>query len=773
MSTSPSPKKKTSFNVEIGDRGSDNKQIFDLNEIFHIDLSYNFDLLKNLLSTIIKNQKLKDDKILDLENQLLDLRISLNEENSKNLDKSKESKNKQTPKKEIKENIDISTPEIILHQLKPPTKEIILEESNENPEIVNKIIQNIKGINEYMNETYKIIPDLQKSLQIENQKRKSLEDIISQLKDKIGKLEKKNSEFDKKIKEINSKTQDINMADILKSNISDMENEEGKNLTIKLITQMENNINGKLKITEGRLNKLEESNFKTTKEIQNIKNAQDLNKRNISLLKQNHENMIINIKNIENKINKIGPEIEQKIETETKIIKKEKKEKEEIEESSPKKEEKEKRDSFGSFSKKSETPILDLENNEKIKEIISRISDLEKNVKILPNQMGIEQIKLDISTLKSAIRNCALVNDLKESKEKEEDIQKQLNFIKEQFEDYISNNADHEDLQNIKRKMELLNSKVHELEENYQLLGNKLNVNNKNKTNITSYDKYLETQIFDNFKSQIIKEFSSVNDNFTHLRRLIDNILESLKNKPSYRDIKALEEELNLKYEELKVASSKKFAERIETTKNFKYLDTQIKNILQIYIKKEKRSENWLLAKKPITNLCASCEAYIGELKDNNSYQPWNKYPLKDPNDKIYRLGNGFSKMLQMVQLDENDKKNIGMITQQNNNEFIIGNKILKLDKIDSNFNNEINIGHIKTEINNNNKNLPKIKGNNTATNFSKKNINENNNNKNKQGNNLMKENENIDLIDKNDIISDEDEENKPKIMKITKINKE
>ena len=68
---------------------------------------------------------------------------------------------------------------------------------------------------------------------------------------------------------------------------------------------------------------------------------------------------------------------------------------------------------------------------------------------------------------------------------------------------------------------------------------------------------------------------------------------------------------------------------------------------------------------------------------------------------------------------------------------------------------------------------MPKIKGNNTATNFSKKNINENSNNKNKQGNNLMKENENIDLIDKNDIISDEDEENKPKIMKITKINKE
>ena len=165
---------------------------------------------------------------------------------------------------------------------------------------------------------------------------------------------------------------------------------------------------------------------------------------------------------------------------------------------------------------------------------------------------------------------------MKESKEKEEDIQKQLNFLKEQFEDYISNNADHEDIQNVKRKMELLNSKTHDLEDNFQIMNTKLNTSNKNKVNITSYDKYLETQIFDNFKAQIIKEFSSVNENFTHIRKLVDNILEALKNKPAYRDIKALEEELILKYEELKVACSKKFAERIETTKNFKYLDAQM-----------------------------------------------------------------------------------------------------------------------------------------------------------------------------------------------------
>ena len=632
-------------------------------------------------------------------------------------------------------------------------------------------------MDEYLNDTYKIIPEMQKSFYFQKGKIQTFDEFLSQFGERVDEIEKKMEDLEKKLTETNNnKPSDVNMAELLKANMGgDFDNEENTNVVINLITKLEAKINNKQKMTDDRLNKIEENNFKSQKEIQNIKNAQDLNKRNINMLKQSNENMITNLRTMESRMKNKSPEIEQKIEIETKeskIIKKEKeKEKDDIEES-PKREEKERKESFLSMTRKSE-PQIDLENNEKIKEISSKISDIELSIKKIPNQLGIEQIKLDISALKSAIRNCALINDLKESKEKEEDIQKQLNFLKEQFEDFISNNADHEDLQNVKRKMELLNSKVHELDENYQLLSNKLNINSKNKTSVTSNDKYLETQIFDNFKSQIIKEFSSVNDNFTHLRRLVDNILESLKNKPSYRDIKALEEELNLKYEELKVASNKKFAERIETTKNFKYLDTQIKNILQIYIKKEKRSENWLLAKKPITNLCASCEAYIGELKDNNNYQPWNKYPLKDPGDKAYRLGNGFSKMLQMAQLDENDKKNAGMATQQNNHEFNIGSKLLKLDKVESNLNNNVNLGQIKTDLNNNNKSLPKIKGNNTMTNFTKKNNNTVENvGKSKKGNNLLKEIETSEQLDMKNY-SDDDEDRQPKIMKITKIIKE
>ena len=120
MSTNPKKiqsGKNDKFNVEIGDKASDDKQIFDLNEIFHIDLSYNFDLLKNLLSTIIKNQKLKDDKLTELENQILDLRIALNQDPNK----IQSGKKDQTPDKEKeKGNYDDQSLKFVL---KPPKKE--------------------------------------------------------------------------------------------------------------------------------------------------------------------------------------------------------------------------------------------------------------------------------------------------------------------------------------------------------------------------------------------------------------------------------------------------------------------------------------------------------------------------------------------------------------------------------------------------------------------------------------------------------------------------
>ena len=602
---------------------------------------------------------------------------------------------------------------------------------------------------------YEVFPQMQKIVLCSTEKINIIEKILSDLEDKVNDLTRQNEEMARR-------NQGLNITDILKGNSGNLEGlnlngEEGNNILLNLISSLENKMDSSSKFTEERINKLEESNYKLQRETRDLKNAQESNRRTLNILKETTEDIILNLKNLHEKIKDTSSDLDKNLEMKMKSLQKDE------QKFDSKLEDKDNKDGKDLANSSGTERILDLENNETIIEIKKRISDLEKIVKQMPGHMGIEQMKSDISALKSGISNCAQSQELKDAKEKQDEMQRQLSFLKDQFDEFVSNTADHDDIQNLKRKLEFLNGKFQEIDTIQQDILTKMSKSVITKTHNITIDKYLDIQRFEDFKAQIIKEFTSVNDNFTHLRRLVDNILDTLKNKPSYRDIKALEEELLVKFEELKVSCAKKFAERIETTKNLKYLDQQIKNILQVYIKKDNKSDNWLLAKRPLNgNLCASCEAYIGDLKDNSLYQPWNKYSLKDSNDKFYRLGNGFSKMLQMVHSDENDKKNLATVPHQNSNNDL--NNLVKNDKLDGNLNTitNMNMGPIKTDNNNSiggNKSLPKIKPNNTGSNFVK-------------GNNFrIKKN-----ISENDFPPQSPSENaasneeKPKITKIVKV---
>jgi hypothetical protein len=124
--------------------------------------------------------------------------------------------------------------------------------------------------------------------------------------------------------------------------------------------------------------------------------------------------------------------------------------------------------------------------------------------------------------------------------------------------------------------------------------------------------------------------------------------------------------------EELKITANKKYADKNETGKNIKYLDSQIKHITEVYIKKMDKGDNWLLASKPFGGYkCASCESYLGDLSDKTQHLPWNKIPVRDPSERLYRVGNGFSRMLQMLNIDNvnkhSDHEDMG-VTSYNNN---------------------------------------------------------------------------------------------------------
>ena len=619
---------------------------------------------------------------------------------------------------------------------------------------------------------------------------------MSGFESNIQSLIKLINEHDNSLKDIQVKLKDFNIFELFKSIGDNSENGNNTNIFSNLIDNLDKNMNEKIKIIEEKMSKNDESTFKMVKDVQNVKNAQDLNNRNIENNKKIIEEIYIKVRDIEQKLNYDINEPTSKNKNLELILKKNSNEnknqklenKQNLTEDNNQNKKVKDINSNVNFNNNNINEVINKNIDEKMKEIIKKIIEIEKNFKFLPNQSWVEEMKNEINNIKESTVNFALNSDFIETNNKNEEMRKEIKFLREQYEDLSNNQVLNEDIQSLKRKLELFNNKIQEMEEFYENLENKLNANINSKILINENNKKVsETKKFEDFKSQIVKEFTNVNDNFIHLRKLVDDILNSLKNKVSFKDLKSLEDEIIIKLEDLRLSSVKKFAERVETIKNIKYLDQQIKNIVQVYIKKIDKSENWLIAKKPInSNICASCESYIGDLKDNSPYVPWNKYPLRDQGDKIYRLGNGFSKMLQMIQVDENDKKN-----NNNMNELSDYVKNMKTEKSDIDvISGEIQLN--KTTTNNwyksPQKNLPKIKkgmlikaksGINITESINETNINNKNNNNINNGGGLNSgslDNIGIDVDNKNNQVEffPEEEEfiSSPKITKIKKITK-
>ena len=246
-----------------------------------------------------------------------------------------------------------------------------------------------------------------------------------------------------------------------------------------------------------------------------------------------------------------------------------------------------------------------------------------------------------------------------------------------------------------------------------------------------------------------------------------------LKNKATFKDLKNLEDTLMSKLEELKLSSIKQFADKIDITKTIKYLEQQIKQVVDSNTSRGNKNESWLLAKKPIGHLCASCEGYIGDLKDSTTYVPWNKIPMRDNGDKLYRIGTGFSKMLQMVNVENNketiDKKSNNIVVMQNNSQDCFGNISVGIkddSQVNEGLNNMSPRDDIVSNINSNkhtlnvSHSLPQIKKRKTCytMEYGRDEVVVNNNN-----NSNLDEGRGDEMEDKN----------KPKIMKITKKQKE
>ena len=549
----------------------------------------------------------------------------------------------------------------------PINKEVKLDIQIGNDDLINKIIKKVNGSEMCLNDLFEAVPLLQKEQDNNVEMFNNIENEFYELQTKVFSLYEENDivkkrfeENEEKFKDIDIKMQDFNVIDMLKGNAG-----EGgdMNVTLGLISNLEKKVNAKIKLLEEKISKIDSNSFKIEREALNIKNSQNLNKRQIDQIKKQIEEMNTKQENMTQTIEQNNDDINDKLESKTASLEKYIKDSLDNLNNSLKEKFSKisesinlQKNSSKNLINSEELQSMNLENTNVLKSLKEAIIEINKKIKGILTQNDFEQMKSDISALKSGMSNYTLIPDFREVKDLSEENKTNLRKLREEFEDWQSAQTENSEIVNIKRKLESVSNKVHDIIENV------INKKEKNtyKSNEDDKYKFLDFKIFEEFKTHIAKEFNNINDNFINSRKLLDELIDSVRNRTSFKDLKALEDALMSKMEDLKIAFAKKFADKNEVNRGMKYLDQQLRNIIQIYIKKIEKGDNWLLSKKPISsNLCASCESYIGDIKDNNNdtiHIPWNKYPVKDANDKLYRMGNGYSKMLQMIQVDENEK---------------------------------------------------------------------------------------------------------------------
>ena len=285
---------------------------------------------------------------------------------------------------------------------------------------------------------------------------------------------------------------------------------------------------------------------------------------------------------------------------------------------------------------------------------------------------GLNDFMQKLLQLENKFEDFSSSNKLDELSEKIKNLEENK-LDKKDFEDYKELNKDldtriqknSDDINEINQNIEKINQQINNI--NNENKHSKRKNNEQDKTDseqksldISNLDLYFEKYVlksnYEDFLKVNKEKINKIMDELDNINNQIKEIKNILQNKANNEELSELREFLTNKLEEIINESTKKFSDKEDTSKYLKYLEEQIKN-LYTSLKSKTDShlpENWLLATKPITGFsCAACESYIGDLKtEKERYIPWNKLPTKEGGEKLYRMGNGFSKMLSMLNFD-------------------------------------------------------------------------------------------------------------------------
>ena len=135
--------------------------------------------------------------------------------------------------------------------------------------------------------------------------------------------------------------------------------------------------------------------------------------------------------------------------------------------------------------------------------------------------------------------------------------------------------------------------------------------------------------------------------------RWLKDLQDQLNNKADIEALNNLEKALMDKLNEIVKALQKQFADKNDTKKALKLLEKQLKNLYDLIMSKQNGpdEDDAMFSKKPLGGFsCASCEKNLINLQGQAAdFHTWQKFPYRDPAERIARVGQGFSRMLSMI----------------------------------------------------------------------------------------------------------------------------
>ena len=324
--------------------------------------------------------------------------------------------------------------------------------------------------------------------------------------------------------------------------------------------------------------------------------------------------------------------------------------------------------------------------NIEIKTLRNKDEELENKIQELMTFSELKKINDKIKAIEQELEGSSTKEDTKHILEELDKFHQELN----KYKSIISNQKE----MNIKTREDMLRLKEEfdEIKQDFSSLNNLLENNSLNKlieniNNIT--DKFVEKSLYENDMKLINKKISKLqmdvnehNRNFAELMPKLEGILDINE----FNKLKKNVEDLMSKSGNL--VSSNKSLDTQEIIKNIKSMEAQVKIFMkklenESEKEKERINDNCILASRPVGGFkCASCETYIGDIKENNIYLPWNKYHGQD---RPYRLGSSFSRILQGLNIEQNynpflHKKNY--LKSENDKRYQIQNDSLSVKKI-------------------------------------------------------------------------------------------